>query len=76
MDTAFQQLYSHTPTVTASKQGVLELHEDSGEYKVFWFVLDDTTHSLTWYNTNFTSRQTSVASSDLATALTNQVVSK
>ncbi len=53
----FEVLYSHTPIVQSTKQGLLELRVD-GVWKVFWFVLDDNTHSLCWYNTDVVLRKT------------------
>ena len=45
----FGRLYSHVAVGSCSRQGVLELCEDQG-WMVYWCVLDDSTHSFSYYS--------------------------
>lgn len=45
----FGRLYSHVAVGSCSRQGVLELREDQG-WTVYWCVLDDSTHSFSYYS--------------------------
>ncbi len=47
---AFPPLYDHTPRPSASRRGLLELRED-GAWSLYFFVLEDTTHSFCQYTT-------------------------